>query len=293
MAEFILSAFADEAAESLDEQIAALKDNGIRFIEPRCIDGRPILDFSEQELGEIKKRFDRSGIKVSSLGSPIGKYPITDDFESYKDTFFKAIKAAKILDTKFIRIFSFFTKQDELSIYRDEVISRLNFMTAAASAEGITLCHENESAIYAQMPEQVLDILTNVKDLGGIFDAANYRINGADVIKGIEATLTNFKYIHVKDAIYKEQMIVPAGEGEGKIAEVINLVDKKIDNTVFLSVEPHLMSFVAYKSIDTHELKGKYSFTSNREAFDFATNALKKLLTEEGYKEDNLGIWKR
>ena len=38
MAKFILSAFADEAAESLDGQIEALLSNGIYQIEPRNID---------------------------------------------------------------------------------------------------------------------------------------------------------------------------------------------------------------------------------------------------------------
>lgn len=292
MANFVLSAFADEAGVTLDEQINALKANGIGYIEPRNIDGRPILDFSNNELYTIKKKLNENGIRVSSLGSPIGKYPIDADFESYKQTIQKAINAAKILDTKFIRIFSFYTKQEELSKYRDEVISRLNYMVEYAQNEGITLCHENESLIYGQMPSEVLDILTNVKGLGGIFDAANYRMNGADIIDGINATLVNFKYIHVKDAIYSEQLIVPAGEGEGKIAEIINTVNLKISSEVFLSLEPHLAEFLAYKTIDEHTLRGKYRFSSGREAFDFATNALKKLLISEGYREEN-GLWKR
>ena len=60
-----------------------------------------------------------------------------------------------------------------------------------------------------------------------------------------------------------------------------------------LTLEPHLSIFFAYASIDDHELKGKYSFNSTREAFDFATKTLKNLLIENGYREDENGRWKK
>ena len=142
------------------------------------------------------------------------------------------------------------------------------------------------------MPAEVRDVLVSVPLLGGIFDAANYRMNNADVMEGIDATLVNFKYMHIKDAIYDSQTIVPAGEGEGMIGEIIDIINEKVDGTVFLTLEPHLHVFDAYKDIDDHELKGKYTFKNNREAFDFAVNALKALLTKLGYKETD-GIWKK
>ena len=93
-------------------------------------------------------------------------------------------------------------------------------MCELAKTRGIRLCHENESRIYGQMPAEVNDIITNVPDLYAIFDPANYRMNNADVFEGIEATKLRLGYLHIKDAIYSTQTIIPAGEGEGKIAEV-------------------------------------------------------------------------
>lgn len=291
MARFVLSAFADEAGNSLDEQIAALKENGIDYIEPRKIDGKGVLDLSDDELIAVKKALDENGIKVNSLGSPIGKYDINASFEPHLQDTKKAIRIAKMLGTDYIRMFSFFCAQDSLSEKRDEVIARLTEMVRAAEAEGVTLCHENESRIYGQMPCEVKDILSSVKGLGGIFDAANYRMNDADVMAGIDATLINFKYMHIKDAIYDSQMIVPAGEGEGKIGEILDIVNEKVDGTVYLTLEPHLHVFDAYKDIDEHELKGKYTFKNNREAFDFAVNALKKLLMARGYERNENNEW--
>ena len=56
MAKFILSAFADEAAESLDGQIEALLSNGIYQIEPRIIVKKGILDLREEELTVISEK---------------------------------------------------------------------------------------------------------------------------------------------------------------------------------------------------------------------------------------------
>ena len=70
-------------------------------------------------------------------------------------------------------------------------------------------------------------------------------------------------------------------------------MDAHTDGVVYLSLEPHLRLFDAYKDIDEHQLKGRYVFKTNRDAFDFAANSIKKLLTENGFREDGNGEWKR
>ena len=293
MAEFLLSAFADEAGSTLEEQIAALKRNDIGYIEPRNINGKPILKLTDEELKEVKAQLDANGIKVNSLGSPIGKYPINEPFEIHLNDFMRAIEVCKLLGTDKMRMFSFFVEQSELEKYRDEVIYRLTEMTKIAKEHSILLCHENESDIYGQNPKEMRDLMLNVPGLYGIFDPANYRMNNCDVIDGINATLINLAYLHIKDAIYDSQIIVSAGDGEGKIAEVIDKVNEHTDKPVYLTLEPHLFLFDAYKAIDKHELKMNYTFKNNSESFDFAANALKNLLTENGYRKDANGAWKK
>ncbi len=286
MAKFILSAFADEAGDTLSAQIAALQRNGIGYIEPRAIDKKGVIFKTDEQLKEIRRELDDGGIRVSSIGSPIGKYSIDEPLAPHLEDLKRALNCAHILGTNLIRMFSFFVPQDRLKECRSEVMDRLSVMLEEAKAEGITLCHENESKIYGQMPGEVADLLTTLPDLAGIFDPANYRMNGADAAEGIDVTLPSFRYMHVKDAIFDEQAIVPAGEGEGKIAEAIGKIDRHTDNAVFLSVEPHLHVFSAYSSIDDHELKGRHVFKNSDESFDFAVNALKNLLRQEGYTEN-------
>ena len=80
MAKFVLSAFADEAGAPLKAQIEALIENDIHFIEPRNIDGKSIIDFTDEEAVALHNELEKHSIKVGSLGSPIGKFPIDGDF---------------------------------------------------------------------------------------------------------------------------------------------------------------------------------------------------------------------
>ena len=293
MAKFVLSAFADEASDTLVGQIAALRRNGIYYIEPRNIEGKSVSYMTEEELSLIRRALDEAKIGVSSLGSPIGKYPIADDFYPHLESLKKALFAAKMLGTDRIRMFSFFCEKEERREARPEVLHRLSQMLYIAEKEGITLCHENEAAIYGEMPNEVKDLLSSLPKLKGIFDPANYRMAGADILEGIEATLPSLSYLHIKDAIYSQQAIVPAGEGEGKIPEVLEKVDKAFEGRIYLTLEPHLRSFGAYAEIDKHKLKGKYQFANNDESFDFAANALKGILISLGFAENDAHEWVR
>ena len=292
MAQFLISAFADEVSPDLEAQIAALKRNGIGYLEPRNISGG-ILTKTEEELYAIRARLDEAGIGISSLGSPIGKYSITDDFAPHMKDFQKAIKACKILGTNRMRIFSFFVEGEDLAKYRDEVHKRMAWMLDEAEKEGILLCHENESKIYGQNPEEVEDLLSTHPRLKGIFDAANFIREGKDPVAGIDVTLPSLEYVHVKDASYPDRKIWPAGMGQGRYEEALQKVDAAYDGTVFLTLEPHLYVFDAYKSIDHHKLKVGVLYDSPEAAFDGAATQLKNLLKNIGYHEEENKLWKK
>ena len=80
MADIKLCAFADEAGDSLADQIKAMQENGIGLLELRTIDKKNVTKFTNDEVKEYKKQLDDAGIKVWSIGSPIGKVQITADF---------------------------------------------------------------------------------------------------------------------------------------------------------------------------------------------------------------------
>lgn len=292
MAEFLISAFADETSNDPDHQIAALKRNGLRMIEPRNIGGG-IVDRTDAELDAFADKLDRAGIGISALGSPIGKYDIDKPFDAHLTVFRRALEICRRLGTNRMRMFSFFVPQERLKECRAEVLRRLSVMLEEADRAGVTLCHENESKIYGQNPAEVADLLNALPGLYGVFDAANYVMNDADPLAGIEATLIRPAYLHMKDAIGAEKAIVPVGMGDGRYEKVLRRVDRAMDGLVYLTVEPHLHIFEIYQRIDSHKLKTGIAFDNSDDAFDCAVSAVKKLLTGLGYKEGADLIWRK
>lgn len=292
MAQFLISAFADEASDVLDGQIRALVRNGLRCIEPRNIEGN-IIEKTDEELVTIHQKLEQSGITLSALGSPIGKFDIDGDFDAYLAVFRRALVACKLLGAHRMRMFSFFVPQGRLKECRAEVLRRLRVLLAEAEREGILLCHENESKIYGQNPPEVADLLRELPGLCGVFDAANYVMNDQDPIAGLEATLPRLEYLHMKDALRAEKAIVPVGMGDGCYEEVLRRVDASTDRTVYLTVEPHLHIFQAYQKIDSHRLKTGISFDNSDDAFDCAVTAVKQLLAKIGFHEGENRIWKK
>ena len=281
-----LAAFADEANPSFAGQIRALQRNAIEYIELRGLDGTNIGDVSQEQAKEYAKKLQEAGIKVWSIGSPIGKVKITDDLEAHLEKLRHVCRLAKIFETDRIRIFSFFEAYEN----KDTVISTLKKMVEIAGEYGLRLCHENEKLIYGDTLERVTEIAQSVPGLYLIYDPANYVDVGQMPDQTLPALHNKTEYFHIKDVIAQTGEYVPAGYGDGGIPQLIQGIG---DSDKVLTVEPHLMMFDGYAKIDSTEMKTKFSFENNDQAFDFAVASLKKLLTEQNYVERNGGFQKR
>ena len=277
-----LCAFADEAAVSLDGQIEALKKNGIEYIELRGVDGTNISKLTEESAREYAKKLAEAGIKVWSIGSPIGKIKLSGDIEEHMEKLRHTCRLAKIFGTDKIRMFSFYEAyEDEEKVY--ELLRR---MIAIAAEEGVGLYHENEKAIFGDTAERVLKIMENVEGLYYVYDPANFLEVGEDSQKTLDALHSTTDYFHIKDVIAETHQLVPAGYGDGRIGELV----ARIKDDKVLSIEPHLKVFEGYSDFDATEMNNKFYFKSNAEAFDAAVAAIKNVLVEQGYKEGNGGF---
>ena len=272
-----LSAFSDESDNRLDGQIAALQRNGMHYTELRNLDGKSVADLTEEEAAAVKARLDAAGIRVWSIGSPLGKVDISYDFNAYKQKVRHICKLANVLGTDKIRMFSFFNAYGE----KDKVIAYLREMVAIGKEYGVKMCHENEKDIYGDTVERVEELLENVDGLYSVYDPANFLQCGEPAQKSLDALHSKAEYFHIKDVVFDTGELVPAGYGDGKIDELI----ARIDGDKVLSIEPHLAVFEGYAAIDDTEMKNKFHFESNEEAFDAAVSAIKNLLVKAGYKE--------
>ncbi|NLN29387.1 MAG: sugar phosphate isomerase/epimerase [Firmicutes bacterium] len=268
-----LTGFADEISPELQEQLDTLESEGLRHLEFRAVWGKNVLDLSDEEVDRVAKGLGQRGVMVSSVGSPIGKIGINDDFDEHLKRFERALWCAKRLDAPYIRIFSFFVPKGEARSYRDEVLRRLRSLAERAEKEGIILLHENEKEIYGDVPERCLDIVESVgsPNLRLVWDPANFVQVGIKTPydAGYEMLRPYIEYIHVKDALFENGQNVPAGEGDGQIPETVAaLRDSGFDG--FFSMEPHL------------QVAERFSGFSGPELFKKATQAFKAILKDAG-----------
>ncbi len=281
MARFILSAFADEANVQLEKQIDALKRNNIQFIELRGVNGKNVITLNNEEIKDLKTKLGSNGIKVWSIGSPIGKIKITDSFTKHLDDFKRTIEIAQKLDCGNIRMFSFFMPQVENpSVYRDEVMQRMTVFLETAEGSGVDCCHENEKDIYGDNLERSLDLFETLGPrLKGIFDPANYIQCGVETLEAFKKLNKYIKYLHVKDARFADKKVVPSGNGNGNIEDIINILNKR-NSDMILSVEPHLAVFKGFSDLGDNTVLGsdEFVYKTNDEAFDAACDAIKKIL---------------
>jgi sugar phosphate isomerase/epimerase len=243
MSKFILSAFADEISPNLKEQIDVLREHQIGYVEFRGLEGKVIIDYSPDEIREVAHQLADNGIKVSALGSPIGKIMIDDPFEEHLERFKKAMETAHLLGTSNIRMFSFFLPFGENpSQYRDEVLRRWTAFIQASEGSGLTLLHENEKMIYGDNAERCLDLLQSLNHsrVQATFDPANFvQCQVESYPHAFQMLEKHIAYMHIKDAMLENGEVVPAGQGDGKLPEILKTLWQK-DFEGFLSIEPHL-----------------------------------------------------
>ncbi len=274
----VLTGFADEIDALLDYQIRVLKKLHMNHIEMRGVDGRSFVDYSEAEAREIRKRLDDNGISLSAIGSPLGKIKITDDFAPHMELYKHTVELAHIMGTPNIRMFSFYGADGKpATAYRDEVMNRLGQFADYAAANEVVLLHENEKGIYGEMADGCLDIMQQFygDHFKAVFDFANFVQARQDTLEAYEMLKPYIAYIHVKDALWKDGSVVPAGYGDGNVKEILKKL-KSEGYKGYLSLEPHLTEFVGFSALEENgKTAGKLS---GEEAFTLAHDSLIKVL---------------
>ena len=282
MSKFILSAFADEIDPMLTKQMDVLNRHGIKYIEMRGVNGKNLVEHTLEEAGEIKKQLDARGFRISAVGSPIGKIKITDPFEPHLELFRHTVKIAQILETEYIRMFSFFIPQGEdPASFRDEVMKRWRAFIDTAEGTGLTLLHENEKGIYGDTAERCLDLLEtmNCSYLKAVFDPANFvQCNVKTYPEAYQLLKGHVAYMHIKDALYADHSVVPSGYGDGRVKDIL----KELNSggfEGFLSLEPHLADFKGFAGLEPGSPANRLPKDGPGQ-FAVAVEALLKILNE-------------
>ncbi|WP_396667556.1 sugar phosphate isomerase/epimerase family protein [Microbacterium sp. R86528] len=272
-AEWTLSGFGDEIDPDPVVQLAVMEAVGASHIEVRSAWGINVVDLDEDAVERLASLLSQRAFGVSAVASPIGKVDVSLPVDHEVGRLERVIKVAHALNTRNIRVFSFYRAGHRSAAdVRDDVMTRMRALADLAEREGVMLLHENEKGIYGDTPERVLDLVETVgsPSLRLAWDNANFvQVGCRPFTEGWSMLNGYVDYLQVKDAIAASGEIVPAGEGDGELAETLTAL-RDGGYTGFASLEPHLAS--------AHELGG---FSGPR-AFGDAARAFRGLAGELG-----------
>lgn len=274
-----LSAFADEVIDSFLDQVKYLASEKVGHIEPRFIDKKNIMDLPDSELKEVKKMIDDHGLKVSAIGSPIGKVKLDEPFEPHLDKFKHAVELAEFFGAPYIRMFSYYPPEGKnIDDYREEVMDRMAAKVDAMQSSDAVMVHENEAKIYGHTAKNCVDLIETVGSpkLRLVYDPANF-VWGEKDTNPIETSWPLMKpyvvHIHIKDwKLGADTGSVP-GEGDGQIRELLaELAAMNYDGC--MTMEPHL------------QVGGQFSGQTGPELFSRAIAAVREIAADVGLECD-------
>ncbi len=267
----ILSGFADEISPDPAEQLATLAEESISHLELRGAWSVNVADFTAGQLAAFRSAVDGAGVRVSAIGSPIGKIPVSAPLPPELDRMRRVADIAGELGTAIVRVFSFYIPAGEPpERYRQHVVDRMGALTRIAEERGLILAHENEKQIYGDTPDRCADLITAVGStaLRATFDPANFVQCGVRPFADAYALLRPFLvYLQVKDALAASGEVVPAGQGDGQLRETLTAL-RDSGFAGYMSLEPHLAR------------AGRSGGFSGPEGFRRAAQALKLILNE-------------
>jgi 3-dehydroshikimate dehydratase len=271
-----LSAFADEVTTDFLKQVKFLAKERIGYIEPRFINRKNIMDLSQDELNVAKRMIQDYGLKVSAIGSPIGKVRLDEPFEPHLEKFKHAVELAQFFESPFIRMFSYYApKGKNINEYRDQVMERMFAKVQMIENTDIVMVHENETDIYGHSAENCVDLAKTINSpkLRLVYDPGNF-VWGQKITNSVESCWPLMKpyvvHVHIKDWKLgsKDVGSIP-GQGDGQIKELLaELAAMKYDGC--MTLEPHLKA------------GGQFGGDTGPELFSQAVDAVRKLSAEVG-----------
>jgi uncharacterized protein with GYD domain len=157
-----------EMAEDFEEAIRLGVDAGVNNMAVRSkIFGRELEDLSEAEVDPVNAVFDRYGVRVGEILTPVGKCDIENqsDFEDHLEVLRKSVRLAQAFGTVNVRVFPFrragYTEYEpsRLEEYLEHIVENLRPMVQIAETGGVILCFECVGSTLARTSQEIRSVV--------------------------------------------------------------------------------------------------------------------------------------
>ena len=281
----LLSGFSDEAAnqKTAEQQFCAFAALGLRYYTLRFIDAgagiQNAMLLAPDSIDRILALQAEYGLRVSSLGSPIGKVKLIDVEDGTTNRFVpfneylrkdvqRACDLANVFGSKLIRGFSFYhPRGTDPELHLSQAIDQLGQISRLCDSHGLTFGLEVEANLIGQTGKLLKKLYDGVADPAMllIFDGANLVCQGMSTEQVFEEYLAmkdGMGWLHVKDYqrpttrsthVDEESLksFVPADQGDSgheaifrdvkrDYATLLAKLAKRGIPGLFMDLEPHV-----------------------------------------------------
>lgn len=214
-----IAAVTDEFSPTLAEAIPVMQEIGMKAAELRVVDGKNVMDLTDDELQRTRDALANAGIAVLSIASPLLKCvlpngPALDErfqhdvfgskhtFEDQPRLTEHAVKIAHFFGARIIRVFSYWrTVSPELC--REAVAKALGDLAGIGERENIIIGLENEHACNVGTATETAQALKDVPNvfLKVVWDPANCLVAGETPFPDGYSLLPpdRIAHVHAKD----------------------------------------------------------------------------------------------
>ena len=177
-------------------------------------------------------------------------------------------------------MFSFYIPEgEEVELYEQEVMDRMKEMIDYAVESNVVLLHENEKGIYGAKATECFKLMEVFygEHFKAVFDFANFIQVNQNPLEAYQRLEKYIAYVHVKDALLQNGMVVPPGEGDGQLKTIFQLL-RNNGYCGYISLEPHLAEFTGFSSLEKHGAINKKM--TGEEAYAIAYNSFMIIMEE-------------
>lgn len=214
-----LSLIVDSFSNDISDQIGIVKGLNLSYIELRNVNGKNIVDNTDEEIYNILNELTKQNIAVSSICTVIGKPTINEPFSVQMSKLLKSLKIAQILRSNNIRIFS------DINCDKIELKRLLNKLRDIYK---IKICIENEKNTNFEKLSNVIKFFQHdyLKNIGLTLDIANFVEAGERPLKVINLLKEQVTYFHIRD-LNIDNKETHMFEGTCEIKRIISSTNKR------------------------------------------------------------------
>ena len=194
--QFPIAAITDEFSPDLDAALTGMSAVGMTGAELRVIDGRNMIELTDEEVDQVRAKIEARGMSVVALASPLLKCVLPNsppldtrvqhdvfgspyNFEDQPRLTRRAFEIAERLGTRIIRVFSYWRTVEPEACF-EAAASALHELAEEASKRGMVIGLENEHACNVGTGAETKRLLARLGHpaLKVVWDPANASILG-------------------------------------------------------------------------------------------------------------------